>query len=92
MEKEREEHMGTSYRLEVQDMETTGGLYGGWRPAIAGHLNHTGRSDVEASTFTTEASAVYALAPVYDTWPESVRIIRSDGVVVYEELATVSLR
>lgn len=44
-----------SYRVEVRG--TFGGATGGWRPAITGTLNQTGKSDAEASTFQTEGDA-----------------------------------
>lgn len=40
-----------AYRVEVR------GTFGGWRPAITGTLNQTGKSDAEASTVETYADA-----------------------------------
>lgn len=37
--------------FQIQVRGSFGGTTGGWRPAVTGTLNQTGRSDAEASTF-----------------------------------------
>ena len=44
-----------AFRIEVSG--EWAGSVGGWRPAIAGALNATGRSDEKASTFETREEA-----------------------------------
>lgn len=41
-----------TYQIQVRG--NFGGTSGGWRPAITGTLNRTGRGDAEASTFAGE--------------------------------------
>jgi hypothetical protein len=72
------------YRLEVQSREWAGILRDGWRPAIAGTLNQTRDDDETASTFSTVAEAMSFLTEaVLPEGPEAVRVVRSDGVVLY---------
>jgi hypothetical protein len=54
--------MIAQYRVEVRG--EWGGMVGGWRPAITGILNQTGRDDDAASTTDTHEEAAMLLDEV----------------------------
>jgi len=64
-----------SYRVEVRG--SFGGTVGGWRPAITGTLNQTGRSDEEASRFANsdEADEAVTLCVAEGARREDLRIV-----------------
>ena len=69
------------HRVEVRG--PFGGTDGGWRPAITGTLNQSGKSDEHASTLDTESEASDAAAMVLEAGAASddVRDRRGVGMI-----------
>ena len=76
-----------TYIIEVLSTEWAGTLRDGWRPAIAGSLNQTGWSNERASTFARRSDADSFLTMVAEQGPNTIRIKRSDGRVVFQSAA-----
>jgi hypothetical protein len=58
--------MANDSRYQVQVSGPWAGSVGGWRPAVDGTMNQSGRPAAEASTFATEDEAEEVMAQCQD--------------------------